>query len=112
MCRSRTGMRTISSRRPSHLRICLKIKRRPAVALAERIADGLDLVGILAVEMFQTPDGGILVNELAPRPHNSGHWTIDACLGQPVRTDGARHHGYRARLAGALRRRGDGQSPG
>ena len=51
-----------------------------AVALAERIADGLDLVGILAVEMFQTPDGGILVNELAPRPHNSGHWTIDACL--------------------------------
>lgn len=51
-----------------------------AVALAERIADGLDLVGLLAVEMFQTSDGKILVNELAPRPHNSGHWTIDACL--------------------------------
>ncbi len=51
-----------------------------AVALAERIADGLDLVGLLAVEMFQTSDGRILVNELAPRPHNSGHWTIDACL--------------------------------
>ena len=51
-----------------------------AIALAERIADGLDLVGLLAVEMFQTSDGKILVNELAPRPHNSGHWTIDACL--------------------------------
>jgi len=51
-----------------------------AVALAERIADGLDLVGLVAVEMFQTADGEILVNELAPRPHNSGHWTIDACL--------------------------------
>jgi 5-(carboxyamino)imidazole ribonucleotide synthase len=51
-----------------------------AVALAERIADGLDLVGLVAVEMFQTADGGILVNELAPRPHNSGHWTMDACL--------------------------------
>ena len=51
-----------------------------AIALAERIADGLDLVGLLAVEMFQKSDGRILVNELAPRPHNSGHWTIDACL--------------------------------
>jgi len=51
-----------------------------AVALAERIADGLGLVGLLAVEMFQTEDGEILVNELAPRPHNSGHWTLDACF--------------------------------
>ena len=39
----------------------------------------LDLVGVLAVEMFVTKDGTLLVNELAPRPHNSGHWTIDAC---------------------------------
>ncbi|MGI9417342.1 MAG: ATP-grasp domain-containing protein, partial [Geminicoccaceae bacterium] len=53
---------------------------KAAVDLAERIAEGLDLVGILAVEMFQTADGKVLVNELAPRPHNSGHWTIDACL--------------------------------
>ncbi|NJO39031.1 MAG: ATP-grasp domain-containing protein, partial [Rhizobiales bacterium] len=51
-----------------------------AVVMAERIADGLGLIGLVAVEMFQTPDGTILVNELAPRPHNSGHWTIDACL--------------------------------
>jgi 5-(carboxyamino)imidazole ribonucleotide synthase len=50
-----------------------------AQALAERIACNLDLVGLLAVEMFVTRDGRLLVNELAPRPHNSGHWTIDAC---------------------------------
>ena len=36
-------------------------------------------MGLLAVEMFLTRDGRLLVNELAPRPHNSGHWTIDAC---------------------------------
>lgn len=53
---------------------------RAAVALAEHIADGLELIGLLAVEMFLTVEGEILVNELAPRPHNSGHWTIDACL--------------------------------
>jgi 5-(carboxyamino)imidazole ribonucleotide synthase len=47
--------------------------------LAERIAAALDVVGLLAVEMFVTRDGRLLVNELAPRPHNSGHWTIDAC---------------------------------
>jgi 5-(carboxyamino)imidazole ribonucleotide synthase len=50
-----------------------------AIALAERIAAALELVGLLAVEMFVTRDGRLLVNELAPRPHNSGHWTIDAC---------------------------------
>jgi 5-(carboxyamino)imidazole ribonucleotide synthase len=36
--------------------------------------------GLMGVEMFVTRDGGVLVNELAPRPHNSGHWTMDACL--------------------------------
>ncbi len=51
-----------------------------AEALAARIAHALELVGLLAVEMFVTEDRRILVNELAPRPHNSGHWTIDACL--------------------------------
>jgi 5-(carboxyamino)imidazole ribonucleotide synthase len=50
-----------------------------AQALAERIAAELGLVGLLAVEMFVTRDRRLLVNELAPRPHNSGHWTIDAC---------------------------------
>jgi 5-(carboxyamino)imidazole ribonucleotide synthase len=50
-----------------------------AQALARRVAEGLDLVGVLAVEMFVTADGQVLANEIAPRPHNSGHWTIDAC---------------------------------
>ncbi len=45
--------------------------------LAARIADELDVVGVLAVELFETAAGGLLVNELAMRPHNSGHWTID-----------------------------------
>jgi 5-(carboxyamino)imidazole ribonucleotide synthase len=52
---------------------------RAAEAIARDIAHRLDLVGVLAVEMFVTRDGRLLVNELAPRPHNSGHWTIDAC---------------------------------
>jgi 5-(carboxyamino)imidazole ribonucleotide synthase len=46
---------------------------------ARRVAEGLDLVGVMGVEMFVTADGTVLVNELAPRPHNSGHWTIDGC---------------------------------
>ena len=50
-----------------------------ATEIARRIAAGLDLVGLLAVEMFVTADDRVLVNEIAPRPHNSGHWTIDAC---------------------------------
>ncbi len=50
-----------------------------ARAMAGRMAEALDLVGLLAVEMFLTRDGELLVNELAARPHNSGHWTIDAC---------------------------------
>jgi 5-(carboxyamino)imidazole ribonucleotide synthase len=52
---------------------------RQAQAIAHRIADALGLVGLLAVEMFVDRDGRVLVNEIAPRPHNSGHWTIDAC---------------------------------
>ena len=50
-----------------------------AGAIARHIAEKLDLIGLLAVEMFVTHRGEVLVNELAPRPHNSGHWTIDAC---------------------------------
>jgi 5-(carboxyamino)imidazole ribonucleotide synthase len=51
-----------------------------AEAIARHVAEKLDLVGVLAVEMFVTQAGDLLVNELAPRPHNSGHWTIDACI--------------------------------
>jgi 5-(carboxyamino)imidazole ribonucleotide synthase len=52
---------------------------RRAEEIACTIAERLGLVGLLAVEMFVTRGGELLVNELAPRPHNSGHWTIDAC---------------------------------
>jgi 5-(carboxyamino)imidazole ribonucleotide synthase len=51
-----------------------------ARALAVEIAEQLDLVGLLAVEMFLLADGGILINELAPRPHNSGHYSFDASV--------------------------------
>jgi len=44
-----------------------------------RVASALQLVGVVALEMFLLPDGGLLGNEIAPRPHNSGHWTMDAC---------------------------------
>lgn len=50
-----------------------------AQALATAIAEKLDLIGILGVEMFIDRTGTLLVNEIAPRPHNSGHWTMDAC---------------------------------
>jgi 5-(carboxyamino)imidazole ribonucleotide synthase len=48
-----------------------------AAHLALRLAAELGVVGVLAVELFETVDGGLLVNELAMRPHNSGHWTMD-----------------------------------
>jgi len=50
-----------------------------AKAIARKIADALDYVGVLAVELFVGNDGALLVNEIAPRVHNSGHWTIEAC---------------------------------
>ena len=50
-----------------------------AVAAAESIARGLDYVGLLCVEFFVLQDGSLVVNEIAPRPHNSGHYTLDAC---------------------------------
>ncbi len=48
------------------------------IALA--IAEGLSLEGLIGIELFVTPDGSLLVNEMAPRPHNSGHWTMDAAV--------------------------------
>ncbi|WP_239256516.1 5-(carboxyamino)imidazole ribonucleotide synthase [Listeria ilorinensis] len=50
-----------------------------AVAIAEKLAGFLHLQGVLAVEMFVTKSGAVYVNELAPRPHNSGHYSIEAC---------------------------------
>jgi 5-(carboxyamino)imidazole ribonucleotide synthase len=51
-----------------------------AEKLAIAIAETLGVVGLIAVELFLTPEGELFVNELAPRPHNSGHYTMEACL--------------------------------
>ena len=51
-----------------------------AKAIARKIADAFDYVGVFAVELFVGRDGSLLVNEIAPRVHNSGHWTIEACI--------------------------------
>ncbi|HWK22040.1 MAG TPA: 5-(carboxyamino)imidazole ribonucleotide synthase [Ureibacillus sp.] len=60
-----------------------------AIEAAKKIADSLQLVGTLAVEMFVLENGEIVINELAPRPHNSGHYSIEACnvsqFGQHIR---------------------------
>ncbi|MCM3055765.1 MULTISPECIES: 5-(carboxyamino)imidazole ribonucleotide synthase [Bacillaceae] len=60
-------------------RIDKKTEERAMVA-AKKIAEFLHLIGTLAVEMFVTEDGEIYINELAPRPHNSGHYSIEACM--------------------------------
>lgn len=51
-----------------------------AADIAIRILEALEYVGVLAVELFELADGDLLVNEIAPRVHNSGHWTLDACM--------------------------------
>jgi 5-(carboxyamino)imidazole ribonucleotide synthase len=53
---------------------------KAASAIAVKAAHALELTGLLAVELFLLPDGTILVNELAPRPHNSGHFSLDASM--------------------------------
>ena len=50
-----------------------------AKAMAKAVADAVGLVGVLALELFVTKDGQLIANEIAPRTHNSGHWTMDAC---------------------------------
>lgn len=54
-------------------------QEQTAIEYAKEIAKGLNLVGTLAVEMFLTKEGNLYINELAPRPHNSGHYSINAC---------------------------------
>lgn len=49
-------------------------------ALGQRIAEALDVVGLLAVELMERSDGSVVINELAMRPHNTGHWTIDGAV--------------------------------
>jgi 5-(carboxyamino)imidazole ribonucleotide synthase len=53
---------------------------KQAEVIALKIAESLQAVGLIAIEMFLTNDGEIIVNELAPRPHNSGHYSMDACV--------------------------------
>ena len=53
---------------------------KSAEAAAKRIADKMEYIGVLAVELFVTQDDALLINEIAPRTHNSGHYTMDACV--------------------------------
>lgn len=53
---------------------------REALRVAQAAVEALEGVGVFGVELFLTPDGKVLLNEVAPRPHNSGHYTIEACL--------------------------------
>src|SRR4051812_36301411 len=82
-------------------------------ALAQQLLDDLDYVGVLAVELFES-DGVLLANEMAPRVHNSGHWTIEgaetsqfeqhlrAVLGWPLGSPAARGHAAMCNAIGAL----------
>jgi len=54
-------------------------RAQQAVEATRAIAQGLGYVGVLCVEFFVLQDGSLVVNEMAPRPHNSGHWSLDAC---------------------------------
>ncbi|MBI1328521.1 MAG: 5-(carboxyamino)imidazole ribonucleotide synthase [Alphaproteobacteria bacterium] len=56
-----------------------KAQSEDAKAIAKKLMEALDYVGVMATELFVARDGSLLVNELAPRVHNSGHWTIEAC---------------------------------
>ena len=51
-----------------------------AASIARRAVEAIDGVGVFGVELFELPDGDILFNEIAPRPHNSGHYTIEGCV--------------------------------
>lgn len=87
--------------------------------LAIKIAEELELIGLLAVEMFLTKDGKILVNEMAPRPHNSGHQTIEgnmnsqfeqhlrAIFNQPLGNTDAKYHSVMINLLGEEGHSGD-----
>ena len=90
LCRSEAGdVECFPVAQNEHLNGILDLSAAPAsltqklesevIQAASRIADGLNYCGVLAVEFFISTDDEVLVNEMAPRPHNSGHFTIDAC---------------------------------
>ena len=76
-----TSIATASSPSRACRRARSSARRRSAeaIALAERLAAALDYVGVLCVEFFVLDGGALVANEMAPRPHNSGHYSIDAC---------------------------------
>jgi len=86
--RAHGGVECFDVTENEHQNHILKMSRVPARVsaraaqearqVAARIAHAFDYVGVLAVEMFLLREGGVLVNEIAPRVHNSGHWTLDA----------------------------------
>ncbi len=98
-------------------RVASELRER-AQALGVRVAEALDLVGLACVETFVLADGTLLVNEIAPRPHNSGHVTIEACetdqfeqqlravCGLPLGATALRSSGAMANLLGDLWQRG------
>ncbi len=59
---------------------CIPPVEERAMSIAREVVEGFDLVGVTAVELFLTADGALLVNEVAPRPHNTGHYTIEGCV--------------------------------
>ncbi len=91
VARSRTGdvvpFEVAENRHEKHVldvslvpaRVSVETRAR-ARDLACAVAKALDVVGVLGVEMFYLPNGDIVINELAPRPHNSGHFSFDACV--------------------------------
>jgi 5-(carboxyamino)imidazole ribonucleotide synthase len=72
----REGILAVTEVYEGHLPQALQ---QQAVAAARSIAEGVNYVGVLCVEFFVLQDGSMVVNEMAPRPHNSGHYTLDAC---------------------------------
>jgi 5-(carboxyamino)imidazole ribonucleotide synthase len=119
VARDRTGLvaayDTVENRHRDHI-LDLSIapaRVAPGVAMAaeaaaRRVAEAFGLVGLICVEFFVTRDGRVLANEIAPRPHNSGHWTIEACVvsqfEQLVRATAGLPLGDPARHADALMR--------
>jgi 5-(carboxyamino)imidazole ribonucleotide synthase len=72
----RDGILAVTEVYEGHLPDALQTQ---AIAAARAIANGLNYVGVLCVEFFVLQDDSMVVNEMAPRPHNSGHYTLDAC---------------------------------
>ena len=107
----------------THANHILDVTVAPAAVAAARRARGardrprrcskqLDVVGVLCVEFFLTRDGRLLINELAPRPHNSGHLTFDACVTSQFEQQLRAICGLPLGSTGAAAAGGDGQPAG